>query len=179
MIRGNLLQKSEIAYSKVIGKAAALRLSLSTALHREHMRLMQELEEQALREESKSHHDFLSVCQAALHHSPQPLRENLVTSYHVLLGQSPPSPPSVLPAKAPFVEKQPPMATPPAPMAKQSPRPKRWLPSPGLQGRHVHRWDCPKAWQEGPSSPKRQEAPAWFTSLKPSHAEAFLQTLVS
>ena len=28
--------------------------------------------------------------------------------------------------------------------------------------------------QEGPSSPKRQEAPAWFTSLKPSHAEAFL-----
>ena len=32
----------------------------------------------------------------------------------------------------------------------------------------------PKAMQEGPSSPKRQEASAWFTSLKPSHAEAFL-----
>ena len=29
--------------------------------------------------------------------------------------------------------------------------------------------------QEGPSSPKRQEAPTWLTSLKPSHAEAFLQ----
>ena len=29
--------------------------------------------------------------------------------------------------------------------------------------------------QEGPSSPKRQEASAWFTSLKPSHVEAFLQ----
>ena len=28
--------------------------------------------------------------------------------------------------------------------------------------------------QEGPSSPKRQEVPTWFTSLKPSHAEAFL-----
>ena len=28
--------------------------------------------------------------------------------------------------------------------------------------------------QKGPSSPKRQEAPAWFTSLKPSHVEAFL-----
>ena len=33
----------------------------------------------------------------------------------------------------------------------------------------------PRAMQEGPSSPKRQEAPAWFTSLKPSHAEAFFQ----
>ena len=29
--------------------------------------------------------------------------------------------------------------------------------------------------QEGPSSPKKHEAPAWFTSLKPSCAEAFLQ----
>ena len=32
----------------------------------------------------------------------------------------------------------------------------------------------PKTMQEGPSSPKRQEASVWFTSLKPSHAEAFL-----
>ena len=32
----------------------------------------------------------------------------------------------------------------------------------------------PRAMQEGPSSPKRQEASTWFTSLKPSHAEAFL-----
>ena len=86
MIRVNLLQKSEVAYSKAIGKAVALRLSQSAALHREHMRLMQELEEQALGEESKSHHNFLSTCQATLYHTPQPLRENLVTSYHVLLG---------------------------------------------------------------------------------------------
>ena len=48
-IRGNLLQKSEIAYSKVIGKAMTLRLSQSAAFHREHIRLMQELEQQALR----------------------------------------------------------------------------------------------------------------------------------
>ena len=34
---------------------------------------------------------------------------------------------------------------------------------------------APEAMQKGPSSPKRQEVPAWFTSLKPSHAEAFLQ----
>ena len=85
-IGGNWLQKSEIAYSKAIGEAVALRSSQSAAVHREHIRLMQELEEQALREESKSHHDFLSICPAALHHAPQPLRENLATSYHILLG---------------------------------------------------------------------------------------------
>ena len=32
----------------------------------------------------------------------------------------------------------------------------------------------PRAMQEGPSSSKRQEAPTWLTSLKPSCAEAFL-----
>ena len=125
MIRGNLLQKSEAAYSKAIGEAMALRSSQSAAFHREHMRLMQELEEQALGEERKSHHDFLSTCQAALYHTPQPLRENLATSYHVLMGQSPPSPPSVPPAKAPLVEEQPPTAAPPTPVPKQSPRLKR------------------------------------------------------
>ena len=30
-----------------------------------------------------------------------------------------------------------------------------------------------KASQEGPSSSKRRETPIWFTSLKPSHTEAF------
>ena len=79
-IRDNLLQKSEVAYSKAIGEAVALRLSQSAALHREHMRLMQELEEQALGEESKILHDFLSTCQATMYHTLQPLRENLATS---------------------------------------------------------------------------------------------------
>ena len=100
-IRGNLLQKSEVAYSKAISNAVALRLSQSVTLNREHMRLIQELEEQSLEKESKSHHDFLAACQATLYHTLQPLRENLTTFYHVLLGQSPLSPPTVLPAKAP------------------------------------------------------------------------------
>ena len=52
MIRGNLLQKSEVAYSKAISEAVALRSSQSVALHMEHMRLMQELEEQALGKET-------------------------------------------------------------------------------------------------------------------------------
>ena len=103
-IRGSQLQKSEIAYSKAISKAVALRSSQSAARHREHIRLMQELEEQALTEESKSHHDFLSAYQATLHHAPQPLWENLATSYHVLLGQSPLPPPSAMLTRAPLVE---------------------------------------------------------------------------
>ena len=32
-----------------------------------------------------------------------------------------------------------------------------------------------RAMQEGPSSPKKCKTPDWFTILKPSHAEAFLQ----
>ena len=84
--RGNQLQELEIAYSKALGKATAVRYSQSVTLHREHVRLMQELEEQAIREESKSYHNFLSACQAILHHALQPLKENLTTSYHILLG---------------------------------------------------------------------------------------------
>ena len=49
-IRGSQLQEFEIAYSRALGKAAALRSSQSVALHREHVRLMHELEEQAIRE---------------------------------------------------------------------------------------------------------------------------------
>ena len=115
-IRGNWLQESEIAYSKALGKAAAARSSQSATLHREHVRLMQELEEQAIREESKSHHNFLSTCQAILHHAPQPLKENLTTSYHVLLGHSPLSPPSAPPTRASPAEEQPPMAASPKPV---------------------------------------------------------------
>ena len=85
-IPGNQFQETEVAYSKALGKNAIVRSSRSTTLHREHVKLMQELEEQAIKEESKSHHDFLSTCQAVLHHALQSLKENLTTSYHVLLG---------------------------------------------------------------------------------------------
>ena len=60
-------------------------------LHREHVKQMHQLEEQALHEENTSHHDFLSTCQAALCYAPQQLKDNLSTSYHILLGQLPSS----------------------------------------------------------------------------------------
>ena len=173
-IRGNLLQKSDIAYSKAISEAVALRSSQLVALHREQLRFMQELEEQALREESKCHHDFLSTYQTALHHSPQPLKENLATSYHTLLGQSPLLPPSIQPTREPPVEEQPPATVSPLPAPKWSPWPKKQLPTSEPQGSTSIDKTTSRTMQEGPSSPKKHEAPAWFTSLNPSHVEAFL-----
>ena len=153
-IRGNWFQESEIAYSKALGEATAVRSSQSVALHREHTRLMHELEEEAIREESKSHHTFHSACQAILHHAPQPLKENLTTSYHVLLGQSPPSPPSAPPTRAPPAEEQPPVAASPMPAPKWSPWLKRWHPLPEPQGSMSIDEATPRAAQEGPSSSK-------------------------
>ena len=86
MIRCNQLQESETAYSEALVENAAMRSTQSAKLHREHVKHIHELEEQALREENKSRHDFLSACQAILLHAPQPLKENLSTSYHILLG---------------------------------------------------------------------------------------------
>ena len=153
-IRGNWLQGLEIAYSKALGKATAVRSSQSATLHREHGRLMQGLEEQAIREERKSHHNFLSTCQAILHHAPEPLKENLTTSYHILLGQSPLSPPSAPPARTPPVEEQPSMAASPRSVPKQSPWLKRHHPLPEPWGSTSIEETSPKATQEGPSSSK-------------------------
>ena len=152
MIRGNWLQELEIAYSKALGENATMRSSQSMTLHREHVRLMQELEEQAVRQESKSCHNFLSTCQAILHHALQPLKENLTTSYHVLLGRSPPS---ATPARTPQWRNSYLQPTSPRPVPKQSPWPKRQHPLPEPQGSMSIDKTSPKATQEGPSSSKR------------------------
>ena len=134
MIRSNQVQELEITYSKALGENAAVRSSQSVTLHREHVRLMHKLEEWAIREESKSHHDFLSARQAVLLHAPQPLKENLTTSYHILLGQSPSSPLSAPLARTLQAEEQPSAAASPRPEPKQFPWPKRQHPSPEPQG---------------------------------------------
>ena len=173
MIRSNQLQESEIAYSKALGENAAMRSTQSVRLHREHVKLMHELEEQAIREESKNCHDFLSTYQAVLFHAPQPLKENLSTSYHVLLGQLPSSLQSALFARTLQAEDQPSATASPRPEPKWSPQPKRQHPLPDPWGSTSMDETSPKASQEGPSSSKRKETPNWFASLKPSHAEAF------
>ena len=86
MVWGNQFQETEVVYSKALGENAVVRSSWSATIHWEHAKLMQELEEQALKEESRSWHDFLSTCQAVLLHALQSLKENLTTSYYILLG---------------------------------------------------------------------------------------------
>ena len=90
-IRCSQLQELEAAYLEALGEKAAMRSTQCTTLCREHVKHMHKLEEQALSVENKSHQDFLFTCQAALHHALQPLKENLYTSYHVLLGWLPSS----------------------------------------------------------------------------------------
>ena len=95
--RDHLIHKAEAACSKAICEAAVLRISQSIVFHKEHCKYMQDLEEHTFKDESRSHHDFLSACLVTLSPNPQPLRGAMATSYHLLLGQGPPSPPSILP----------------------------------------------------------------------------------
>ena len=86
MIRCSQLKSRKPPFWEALGENAATRSTQCTTQCREHVKHMHELEEQALREENKSCQDFLSTCQAVLHHALQPLKENLSTSYHILLG---------------------------------------------------------------------------------------------
>ena len=69
-------------------------------------------------DESRSHNHFLSACQVILYNSPPQLKGALATSYHLLLGQTPLSPPLILPQKTSPMEEQ------PAAAASLSPAPK-------------------------------------------------------
>ena len=91
----------------------------------------------------------------------------MATSYHLLLGQAPPSSPTIPPQKTQPEEEQPSMATLLVPTPKQSPRAKRCNPSSEPMG------SMPAV--GGPPNPKKWETPPWFKSLKPSQADAFLR----
>ena len=108
-------------------------------LHKEHGNFMQDLEEQAMGEESRSHNDFLSTCQVILFSSPPPLKSSLEASYHLLLGQTPPSPPLVMPQRTSPVEEQPNTTVSPTLAPTQSLRPKRQHPLPDPHGKHTYR----------------------------------------
>ena len=169
MTRCNQLHELETAYLEAIRENAVVRSTQPAELHREHAEHMHKLEERALREEVKSHHDFLSACQAILCHAPQPLKENLSTSYHIMLGQLPSLLQSLPLTRAPQADEQPSAATSPQPEAKFSPWPKMQHPSPHSQGSMSMDEAPSKASQEGPStsSSKRRETLGWFSSLKP------------
>ena len=123
--RGHLVQEAEAAYSKAICEAEAQKVSQAAIFHKEHGKYMQDLEEQAIGEERRSCNDFLFACQVVLYHSLPQLKGPLATSYHILLGQTPPLPPLVPPQKTSPMEEQPTTAASPTPVPKQSPRPRR------------------------------------------------------
>ena len=108
-----------------IRDAEALKASQAELLQKEHGNIMQDLERQVIQEEVRSQGDFLFACQATMCASPTMVKNALVTSYHILLGQTPPSPPFVLSQRASPVKEQLASATPPASVPEWSPRPKR------------------------------------------------------
>ena len=82
------LEESEATYSEALSRnAAPLSLQCAT-LCQEHMEHMWELEARALRAENKSCRDFLIAHQAVLHQAPQTLKDDLHSSYSLLLGPS-------------------------------------------------------------------------------------------
>ena len=131
--------------------------SSSAALfHKEHGNYMWDLEEQVIGEESRSHNDFLSACQVILYNSPPELKGALVTSYHILLGQTALSPPPIPPQKTPPVEEQPTTVASPTPVPKQSPRPKRCTLHQTC-GEHAYGWNQSKATLVGAPPASRGE----------------------
>ena len=112
--------------------AKAQKASQAKLLQKEHGNIMLNLEKQVIQEEVRGQANFLSACQATIYASPVALKSALVTSYHILLGQTPPSSPFILLPRASPVEEQLALAGPSTSVPKQSPWPKRWCPSPDL-----------------------------------------------
>ena len=87
-IRCSKLEESEAVYLEALSENAAEKSLRYATLCREHAKHVCELEEWALDAEKKSHQDFLSAHQVVICHAPQSLKENLHSSYHIVLGQS-------------------------------------------------------------------------------------------
>ena len=93
------IQAAEVTCSKAISDTKAQTTSQATMFQEEHCSYLWGLEEHTLGEESRSHQDVLSSCQATLCHSPQLIRVVLAASYHLLLGQTPPLPSLIQPPR--------------------------------------------------------------------------------
>ena len=152
--RGHLVQEAKATCSKAICEAEAQKISQAAMLQKEHSKYVRDLEEQAIGEESRSCNDFLSACQVILYSSPPSLKGALAASYHILLGQTPLSPPLVLPQRTSPMEEQPIVAISPTPVPKQSPRPKRQYPLPDPVESTPIGGTTPKVTWGGPPAPR-------------------------
>ena len=173
--QAHTIQEAKAACSTAIRNAEVWRASQAELFQREHGKTMWDLEAQVIREEGRSQADFLSICQATLYATPAELKGALVASYHVLLGQAPPTHTFILSQRVSLVEEQPASSAPPTPEPKQSPRPKTWHPSPDpVESTPLDRTTSKMTLERSPSS-KQEEILPWNKALKPSHAEAFCQ----
>ena len=175
--RGHLVQEDEAACSKAICEAKAWKVSQATIFHKEHGKYMQDLEDQAIGEESRSCNDFLSTCQVILYHSLSQLKGTLATSYHILLGQTPLSPPLIPPQKTSPMEEQPIIAASPTPAPKQSPRPKGQHPVPDPMESMPMGGTTPKATLGGPPAPRGERSPPGSRCLSPATWRHLAKTL--
>ena len=155
MAKHHSIQATKVTCSKAISDAKAQTTSQVAMFQEEHYNYLQSLEEQALGEESRCHHDILSSCQAALCHSSHLIRGVLAVSYHLLLGQTPPLPSPFQPPGTPPMEEQTSSAAPPMLMPKQSLRPKRHHPLPEPMGDMLLGRATPAAAMGGPPHPKK------------------------
>ena len=133
---------------------------------------MHELERQALDAENSSCQHFLHAHQTTLSHAPQSVKEDLHSCYQILLGQSS-SWWCLPPAQVHQTDGQPTSITSPKKEPKWSPLPKRQHSLTEVQGDTSGDEDSPMASQEGLSSSKIGKMADWFSSLSPSHANAF------
>ena len=150
------------------------KVSQATIFHKEHGKYMWDLEEQAMGEESRSCNDFLSACQVILYNSLPQLKGALATSYHLLLGQTP-SVTSTHPATEDFSHGRTASCSCfPITSAQMISQAQKATPFCQILWRACL-WVEPlqRLLWEDPPSPKRWETPAWFKTLKPSHAKAF------
>ena len=155
VVRCSELEEAEAAYSEALHKNMAAKSLHCATLHRELSKYMSELEEQALEAENRSWQDFLSAHLAVLHHAPPSLKEDLHSSYNILLGNSSSSLQFVPSARVPQAQGQPPVATSPKSEPTCSPQPKRHHSSADAQGDMSIDESSPMTLQEGPSNPKR------------------------
>ena len=167
------LEESEATYSKALSKNVATQSLQCAMLHQEHMEHMQELEVCTLKVENKSCQDFLLAHQAVLHQAPQSLKEDLHSSYSLLLGPSSSSHRSIMLTPAPQVEGWPLSTISLKPEPKQSPPPKRQHSSMDAQGNMSMDEDFPAMLQEESLNSKKGKTASWLTSMKSNHVDAF------
>ena len=132
--------KNEAVCSMAIRDAEAHKATQAKLLQNEHGNIMWDLERQVIQEEVRSQADFLSTCQAIMCTCPVELKDAVATSYHVLLGKTPPSPPFILLQRASPVEEQPASATPHI-SAWTVPSAQKMMPFPRSHGEHAFGWN--------------------------------------